>query len=167
MTLIKTRHPMKAKKFLKHLPLKNAFHQVSLTMVKRYFFVLNLKFCADKSNIAFLNNGSSKSVSIEFVENGTRICNFSLPFKTQRGIENAVWERMFYTYTVRQIPDDAAALTLMTSVPEEFVEYIISVPFQTGKVAELWETKAKLIIFIFSRHILYCWRTVNNLALPA
>lgn len=72
-----------------------------------------------------------KEISLQYIFNETNICNFTLLLKTARGIESAIWERKYYTYTLRHIPYDTESL-IIAHMSGESIVLVVSTSFDTG-----------------------------------
>lgn len=84
--------------------------------------------CSDKSNTEFFNK--ENVIGIKLIRDEMHICNFSLNLKTPRGMENAIWDRINYTYTLRQMMPNDAEFLLMEHGSAEFIEFILTISSQ-------------------------------------
>lgn len=114
------------------LPRENAFHLVRIICFEnRAIIIFALFVIADKSNIDFVNDGL-ELLYVELKENNMmHICNFSMHVKTPNGTKEGIWERKYYKFTLRQIPNDTEALIIALSSGES-IEFLIDTPFAIG-----------------------------------
>lgn len=85
---------------------------------------------ADKSNIKFSTN-MKKEIRLQFIFNEKNIYNFTLLLKTARGIENAILERKYYTYTIRHIPDGTESL-IIAHMSGESIIFVVDTSFKAA-----------------------------------